>query len=1359
MRKINTKLFLILLVTLTLIGGGIFGLHRLQAGNIAEALLWQATQAEQEGKLDRSAKYLARYLEFAREDLDTRAHLGAILSDPQMATTPQRRARARFVIEQVLAKDPDRHDLRLRLCEMLLANRALDAVGEHLALLDKNQPASADVALLSGRWHEAQGRSAPAIEAYRRAIQLDAKQTEPYVRLVGLLKQLDFGKEPRNSAEIERLVAAAIEAAPDDAAVLSLAAQHAQEKGNSGIALKYLEDGLQQNPAEPRLYLALARTYSETGKRTEAIDKLRIGLGKVKKESHNDLRWSLANLLLDDNRLDEAQTVIREIREANTLSASYLEARAKMLRGRWFEAAHQFEKIRPALKGTAELALQIDLYLGACYEQLDEPMMQLAAYERASQTDPTSLVARRGLATARSALGQTAEALQIYRDLIGLTKDPRESALRRLDHVRLTLQNGPTPALKDVQRIGAELDEIEKALGKSLDIALLRSELHFVQGNKKKAEGVLQELIKEYPDRHEPWLALLAVVPEEEQAELMEKAETKFKEKSSFRLAQIHYWSQRWSEAAEAGLKRLEADLARFEPRERGLLMQALGETHYYAGRYADAARVMAGLVELPMHAQDARIRLQLLELALVQDDDAGARRILEDIKRIEGDNVGGPDWSFGEAMRLIRAAQKGKRDGLDQARHLLTVAAAQRPNWHPILQTRAELDELQGRPEQAIANYRRALELGSRDPQAIKQLLFLLAQAQRHDEVEQLLATMQKQQGTTDELVRYYVAHSVNRRDFKKAEYLVTQIVAKDSTNFRDHLWMGQILSASGQSPKDAEKALRRAVALAPEQPETWINLVRHLIASGQNELAHQEIENAGKALPNDRRDAGLALCFEMAGFLQDAAQKHKANVERDPTSVRAHLAAGDFFSRVGYFSNAESYYRKIHERQIKASDEEAALARSGLALALVKQAQMAKTTEALQLVGLTLDAKGQVPDAKLSDHPAERLLQAKVLGSIPHHRLRGKAITLLETIHQKNALSGDDQFFLARLLMQQGKDSANWAKARGILKALTLAHPKNPRYLAYLAQQQIARNEHQEAEAVLVRLEAVERERKATSGGFGSIELRAKLAEQRGLGTQAVTLLTDYAAQPGAAPARKLLVAHLHGRLGNFREAIDWCEQARAHEMLAHEANAAAVALLRMNRPSEAQATKFDQWRKEKARVEASLREAADKDAKNVSVRLHLADLMELQGKYDEVEKLCREVLKENENHLVALNNLAWLLGQNPATAAEALTLIDRAVTAYGPRPELLDTRAVVRLNLGQLEPAVSDLERVVEEAPTPTRLFHLCRAYERSRNLGSAQTALRQANDLGLTSQQLHPVERAEYQRVTNELSKRQ
>ena len=88
---------------------------------------------------------------------------------------------------------------------------------------------------------------------------------------------------------------------------------------------------------------------------------MQLGLKKVRKDQQYDLRWTLGNLLLDENRLDDAEQNIRGLREMNAGTADYLHARLQMLRGRWFESARAFEKLRPVMKGTQEIAFQIDI--------------------------------------------------------------------------------------------------------------------------------------------------------------------------------------------------------------------------------------------------------------------------------------------------------------------------------------------------------------------------------------------------------------------------------------------------------------------------------------------------------------------------------------------------------------------------------------------------------------------------------------------------------------------------------------------------------------------------------------------------------------------------------------------------------------------------------------------------------------------------------------------------------------------------------------------------------------------------------------------------------------------------------------
>ena len=76
MRTLNVKLFVILTAALILGGAGIFGVHYLQAGRIAEALRWQADHAAQDNDPKKAVKYLLRFLEFQPHDLEVRAQLG-----------------------------------------------------------------------------------------------------------------------------------------------------------------------------------------------------------------------------------------------------------------------------------------------------------------------------------------------------------------------------------------------------------------------------------------------------------------------------------------------------------------------------------------------------------------------------------------------------------------------------------------------------------------------------------------------------------------------------------------------------------------------------------------------------------------------------------------------------------------------------------------------------------------------------------------------------------------------------------------------------------------------------------------------------------------------------------------------------------------------------------------------------------------------------------------------------------------------------------------------------------------------------------------------------------------------------------
>ncbi len=529
----------------------------------------------------------------------------------------------------------------------------------------------------------------------------------------------------------------------------------------------------------------------------------------------------------------------------------------------------------------------------------------------------------------------------------------------------------------------------------------------------------------------------------------------------------------------------------------------------------------------------------------------------------------------------------------------------------------------------------------------------------------------------------------------------------------------------------------------------------MRFLVGNGQVEKAREELARAEQKLSPQTRDLALAQCHEMLGAAEEALKYYQRALQQQPDSAPVARSAADFYLRSGRLKEAQTQYRRLTGREMAASEQDVMRARRGLAQTLVRSGNPTQVAEALQLVGLSLDDKGGLAEGKRPDQPDEQLAQAQVLAALNNQRGRARAIALLEDLQLRRALQVEDQFLLARLLHLHASDAATWRKTKELLREIVESAPRSPRYVSFAAHLLLLNKEVPAAEPLIVSLEKLEQERQLPAGTLGSIELRARSLELRGQGAQAITLLQQFVEQKDAPAGRALLLAGLYGRLGQLKEAIDQCERL-ARNGVGEEVEAAhgsAVAILRSARHED----DAPSWRTEVTRVEGWLRAAATKDTRRIATRLQLADLMDLQGRADEVEKLCREVLAQDANNLVALNNLAWQLGQRPGRADEALTLIGRAIEKYGPLPELLDTRAVIHLSLGKSEQSLADLERVVKDAPTPGRYFHLSRAHQQAKNQPSALAALQRANELGLSVQQLHPLEHAAYREMLAEQRK--
>ncbi|HEX5103290.1 MAG TPA: hypothetical protein VFV87_05740, partial [Pirellulaceae bacterium] len=123
------------------------------------------------------------------------------------------------------------------------------------------------------------------------------------------------------------------------------------------------------------------------------------------------------------------------------------------------------------------------------------------------------------------------------------------------------------------------------------------------------------------------------------------------------------------------------------------------------------------------------------------------------------------------------------------------------------------------------------------------------------------------------------------------------------------------------------------------------------------------------------------------------------------------------------------------------------------------------------------------------------------------------------------------------------------------------------------------------------------------------------------------------------------------------------------------------------------------------------------------NINLLYSLGTLRVAQGRYGEAVNLFRETITKSPRHVPALNNLALILSESPATRAEALQLIDRAIAVVGENPSLLDTKGAILIYGGQASAALPLLQTAARgSAVDPRHQLHLAAAYQ-----GTAQSQL--------------------------------
>jgi tetratricopeptide (TPR) repeat protein len=1385
-RRLNLSFLATLLIAAVLAGTGLYFLYRSQSQQHSAFVLAAADTAEQQGELDKAALYLDRYLVLVPGDNSVLGRYALLLT--RAARSSAARLRAVAALGRALARLPRDATLRRQRARLSISLHQLDNASADLHYLLDSAPDDGEAEGLLGQCELALGDSAHAVTLFSSGIQHTPNCTDNYVRLAQLLRgavhkpqQADtvmsdlvaanpdsaearlararYLFEFHSAAEARKELERARSLSPDDPEVLCLAGQMAAAAGEFDKARSELQRALQLAPTHATLYAALAMAEHQAQRHADAIACLRQGLAAVPDAERDTLRLTLLDLLIQGHEALAARELLADIRKVWLSPVlDFHEARLLVQQGDWLQASNLLQRVRPQLQQPPQMAMSVHLLLAECCGNLGDMQQQLRELRLATAVRPQSPEPRLALAAALLPRGQIAEAVNEARQAMASPGAPPSGWMTLARALLLHAARSPARE-RNWTEVSEALDRAARAAPADPEVAILRAEALAAQGEHDRAQKTLLEARDRQPDQVALWVALSEAAQRRQAPEkadsLLEEAERKLGPRLELTLARLRLAVARGPAAARPILAREEARLSTHPPAEQQRLLAELAGAYLQLGETAAAERLWTRLAE--QQPSNLGLRLVLFDLALQASKDDVVQHLLEEMRRLEGPD--GAWWRLGEAARLVTLAFKGDRTGLDQATRWIAEVAERRPGWPRALVVAAQIDDLRGRPEQALQKYQEAFTLGERQAEVVQRVVQLLYDLQRYQDADAVLRQVEQQSQPAEPLRQLAPLLALHTQDNARALRLARQAAVAQPTDYHAHLWLGLSLWGAGNR-SEAEVALRRAVQLAGDVPETRVALLDFLVATDQQSAAETAFQEARAQLTAAKRPLGVAQCCEVIGRLDEAEAGYQAALEAQADSTNVLRLVAAFYLRRGQGPKAEPLLRKLVALERRLPAAEAAWARRNLAVALAGHGDYRDFREALAI----LDRN------RTSDEESHEDLHTRItiLALRPcQHRA---AIVLLDRLGKRHALTEEEQFLLAQLYEAQQE----WTNLDECLESLLARRGTHRVYLAYQARSHLRRKETAAAGPLLARLEEFH------PGSWEAVEIKARLLQAQGNGVLAARVLQKFLrsqsgraeeegrawlvaslleelGQPAAEqvwrdyvaasrrPESVLTLAGYLGRQKRLPEALDICDEAWARcppETVA----ATSVALLRDAAPSPALGE----------RVERRLTAALEKAPTSSGLLLALGDFRDWQGRYPESQACYRRILERDPDNVRALNNLAWLLALQQNAAAEALDLMNHAIDVLGPEAQLLDTRGVVYLALGQSGPALADLRAAIALAPTAGAFLHRARAYLLEKDLPAARKALQMARSAGLAPEALHPLERPAYQQLCAELS---
>ena len=1098
-----------------------------------------------------------------------------------------------------------------------------------------------------------------------------------------------------------------------------------------------------------------------------------------------------ADLLLglsDGKRFDELLPLIAESQPLlgkDAVPVLWAQATVAMSEQKWLEALKIWDLVRPQVAADAAMTRRVDLFMSNCHGGLGQRDQSNDARKRAFADAPESLGARFNELISLDFAQRWPEALVIAEELAAQAPadklDANPLLLKTLLRLRIRDRLSRNADRRDWTKVDALADTIAaRADADPVEIGLMKIDILSAKDKLDEARAASDALIADHPDSPalfaQSLLLLVAAGQVEDARARLTNAAEAIRDTPEVLEAEARLAATAPPSEAGAWLTDLEARMGRVTGPASDRCARQLIAIHVGRGNVSDAERIAGTL--LARRPTDLAVRQVVLELAAERDAVEEVARQTAEIVR-----VAGPTSSTAKLATAVSriVAIRAKRQGMQaadsptaalsaedlaalaEARDLLTVAGAERASWSEVPRMQGAIAEIQGDPSGAIGHLRRAVELGETLPFARRRLAILLTAAGRLDEAAPVIASLGDAGGPVIDRIRAQVLAAAGRTDV--ALQIGASLTPEDCRDGQQLMWYSRLLASCGR-PEEAEQVGRRATEAAPDNEAAWLSLLRLQASGGAGESALETSRQALAVLQGDARERFQRAADEALGDPEATERAAKEAVEKSPDDLVAARRLVDLLMRRNRSAEAQKELRRIIALESVQGSPTVFWARRALASQLATSPRYIDLQEALAVLGKNVDEQGL-------QYLDDTALSISLLMNRNDPASWRQAQTLFESLAKRRPLTIDERISQARIQSLVG----NRPKAREELRAIASSANASTAVMGTIIELFINEQDFAEAKGWLRRLQESAPDLQAT------IRLEAKLALGEGdrdrAGRVVAKLFDDEPLNAQNAP-RQLSAARIAAELG-FPEAADKVLE-RYATMSPEGVAAQAMSLGRQHRTAEA----IEMLGTVRGKVSVAMFlealavilrhaettsdpaideqvvgwiEAARRENPGSSETLLQATIAkEALGRTAEAEEDYRQLLASGglgdvQAGIVAAN-LAWMLARSE-TADQALEFVEKAIQELGPLPDILDTRALIRLAKGQTILALEDMSDAVL-SPSPLKLLHLAAIQAEISDLPGARTSFARAKALGLGQERLSPDDAARLERVESFLA---